>query len=353
MTPNANKNRNKPAINKIVKQAPKCKKCSKNITAIKFPGLNCCNCKTYYHAACINMKPETLTSLIDSGADWTCQSCKSRPGTSSRRSTIIPPSNSATPPRGSNISHANDSTASTEVSSVMRDVAQMKETVSSFEDSIKFFSTKFDEFKTQIGNLESTISRVMELENQTKSLSLTVEQLSARLNGLELETHKSDIVLCGVPEFEDDEYLTTDVVVDFVNKITPSSMAKKFIKSANRITQRQPSVSSNSSGRPRKIFVRFYSQDARDFVMHSVRNKKKTTKTIEMHGTEVNYYAADYLTPYFNQLLYSVKDFAHSNKFERVWVSNSNILLKRNSSEPPYTIKSYKDLDKITIKPRS
>lgn len=290
------------------------------------------------------MKIETLNGLIESQADWTCQTCKSKPGSSSRRSVIInalDSSISAENPSPSN-SQSTDSANTLNSNRLLTEVAELRSTVASFEAS-------FEDFKNKLVNLESTILRVAELETKNKELSTTMDKLENQVNLLEQKSHATDLVFCGIPVFETDEYPLTDLVVDFVNGMAPRKISGHIIKSARRIIPNHPPARSSAKGfhRPNKIVVSFYTQEAKDFVKNCVRTKKKSTKTTTLHNTQINFYVADFLTPYFNKLLYSTNDFAREFNFARVWVSNSTILLKRTDTDSPIAIRNYCDLEKL------
>lgn len=323
----------------------RCKKCNENVTPIKFPGLNCCMCKTYYHASCLGMRPEILNGLVESSADWTCQSCKNKPSTSNRRSTIIPALESTMSSTTLNDSQLPENTNPSDTTHLLKDVADLKGSVASFEESIKFFSAKFDEFKKLLDNFTSTITKVTELETKTKELTETVVKLEDKINRLEQNSHSTDLVICGVPVFENDKYSLTDLVVDFIEKVAPSKIKNHNIRAVRRIIPQK--TRSNGPHRPNKILVSFYSHEVRDFVKYNVRMSKRTSKTMVLHNREINFYAADYLTPYFSQLLYSAKDFAGESEEARVWVSNSNILFKKNSTAVPVIIRNYEELEKL------
>lgn len=298
------------------------------------------------------MKIETLNGLIESEADWTCQACKSKPGSSKRRSVIITALDSSisSENQSANLNNpqSTDSNVLSNSSKLLEDVSRLKSTVASFETSIKLFSTNFEDLKNKLKNLESTILRVAELETKTKRLSETVDKLENQVNMLEQKSHATDLVFCGIPVFETDDYQLTDLVVDFVNGMAPRKISGQIIKSARRIIPNHSARSSTKGfHRPNKIVVSFYTQEAKDYVKNSVRAKKKSTKTTTLHNTQINFYVADFLTPYFNKLLYSTNDLARESNFARVWVSNSTILLKRSDTDSPIAIRNYGDLEKL------
>lgn len=347
---------------------PKCEKCKKNITAIKFPGLSCCLCKNYFHSGCVNLANDTLDALLKSGADWSCSGCK--PKCSGRRSIIIPSShhldssNPPVTPSNSNNSHNSsiiaDNSRSYDPSKLSSDIQNMRETISTFKDSIEFFNGKFDEFKIKMDGLTELLTRVTSLEERIGKIELestnqhqdngSISDLSDKVNRLEQAANDNSLFLCGIPELECDELSTVDLAVEFLNKIEGLYISRKDMKFTNRITPRRTESTSTGITKPRKILIRFHSTNVRDSVKMAVRAKKRVTRTLNFCDHNVNFYAADYLTPFYNQLLYSARDFARLNKCHSVWVSNSNILLKNTRDSIPVIIRNLTDLQKLSLK---
>jgi hypothetical protein len=220
--------------------------------------------------------------------------------------------------------------------------------MSSLQDSIQFFSTKFDEFKDQLDNLEALGARVIELETKNKHLEETASSVSERLNKLEQSSHCNDLIISGIPVLEKEGLTTLDVVVKFVNQINNIKISNQDIRSANRIIPRNTPSKHKGELKPQKILVNFYSGYIRDAAKLSIRIRKKESPVIDFEGATVNFYAADYLTPYYNQLLYSARDFAKNNNYSQAWVSNSKILLKKSKTSLPIFVNSINDLHKLT-----
>lgn len=231
----------------------------------------------------------------------------------------------------------------------------MKSLFSSFEVSIKYsneifdeFKTQIDEFKTQLDDLATLVSRVTELEATNHQLKGSISALSDTVNRLEQTGNNQFLFLCGIPELEDDELSTVDLTVNFLNKVEGLYMSQRDIKSAIRMTPRNLQLSFSEQTKPRKILVKFYSVVERDSVKIAVRALKRKFRTVQFCDQAVNFYAADYLTPFFNQLLYSARDFVKTNKYHSVWVDNrSHILLKKTSDSSPIVIRNLFDLQKI------
>jgi hypothetical protein len=168
------------------------------------------------------------------------------------------------------------------------------------------------------------------------------------VNKLEQSSYCNDLILCGIPELEKDDRTTSDIVVQFINHIDGPKITNKDIRSAYRIIPRaSPSQHKDGKKPPKKILVKFHSTQLRDATKLSIRSVKKESPSITFEKIKVNFYAADYLSPYYNQLLYSAKDFAKNNNYSRVWVSNSNVMIKKSNATLPTVIKSLDDLQKL------
>jgi hypothetical protein len=248
-----------------------------------------------------------------------------------------------------NASIAQDSRADghgTEMSKISTDVTSMKSTLTSFQESLDFFSTKFDDFKTQLDAFESVLRRVAELEKNNADLMEKVETLTEKTNKLEQNSFSNDLVLCGIPEVERDDTTTDIVVCDFLREIGVSDVSPNDIKFARRINPAAAARGSSNSSRhrPPKILARFYSEQTRDYVKFKIRAMKRRSPTIKFADSNINYYAADFLSPFNSQLFNNAKDFAKQQKFFSVWISNGNILLKKSNNSQPIIISSVKDI---------
>jgi predicted nuclease with TOPRIM domain len=107
----------------------------------------------------------------------------------------------------------------------------MKSTLSSLQDSLEFFSNKFDEFRSQLNGLEALYSRVEKLETNNAQLEKNVAYLTDRLHNLEQSSCNKDLICCGIPEVENEETSTTDLVINLLD-ITQNAVSKNDIKSA-------------------------------------------------------------------------------------------------------------------------
>lgn len=329
---------------------PKCNICKKNVTAIKFPGLCCCSCKAYFHSNCVGLSNDVLNTMIKSKLSWSCPGCKTK--SSGRRSIVIPPTNIDAPSTSSakeNVTHHNNVSQPTDLSRIVLEMAEMKSSLTTFMDTVQFFNEKFDDFKIKMDNVTTLVDRVVELEMQNSSLGQTVDSLTDKVNYLEQSACHKHLLLCGIPELESENESTTDLVVQFINNVEGCYMSKRDIKSAIRIIPRPSSASSSRLKKPKKILIEFYSPEVRDSVKSAVRLKKKSSRTLLFKNKEVDFYAADYLTHFYNQLLYSAKDFAKTNKFYAVWVCNCNIMLKKTKDSTPFIIKTLTDLQKLNL----
>jgi hypothetical protein len=279
-----------------------------------------------------------LVTLNQSEADWSCTICRSKPS-KGRKSIVLTsapnPNNSAT--QENSADHLNTST----------DLTSIKSSVSSMQSSIQFFSDKFDEFKVQLDNFEALIARVDLLEKTVGDLQKTVDGLTVKLNGLEQNNNERDLVLCGIPEVENDQRSTTDLVLDFFAVANTPAVSRLDIRTAFRIKSQQTANTLANARKPAKILVKFHSSKIRDAIKNAIRSLKNEQRCLAFCNQNVDFYAADHLTPFFNQLFYSAKDVADNKRCYKVWVCNSNILVKKTASSVPIIVRNFNDLNKI------
>jgi hypothetical protein len=236
---------------------------------------------------------------------------------------------------------------STDIKLVTTEVSNIKLSIESFKETVQFFSDKFDEFNAQLKDLENLLSRVVILENQNTKLQDDIIALSDRVHCLEQGGCSKDLILCGIPELENDSLTTADLVVDFIASSNIDDFGNSDIISAKRIIPKNSQTSALS--KPRKILLKFHSLQVRQHIKSKIRSLKRESRTIKFHNQDVNFYAADYLTPHFNQLLYNARDIAKQNNFWKVWVSDSNIMLKKQNTSRPIIIKCSADLHELKL----
>lgn len=210
---------------------------------------------------------------------------------------------------------------------------------------------KFDDFKVQLDNLESLLSRVTELEKSNASLQENVETLTDKVNKLEQDSFAKDLVLCGIPEIENDEMTIEKLVSTFLAEFNIRDISSRDIKQSRRIIPKTARGNDSNSSRkqPPKIIVSFHFCQKRDLVKSVIRSSKRDYPTISFYNRNINYYAADYLTHSNNQLFYAAKDFARENNYSRVWVSTGNIMLKKNNTSSPLIIRGVNDILKLNF----
>lgn len=327
---------------------PRCNKCSKNVTAVRFPGLSCCSCKNYFHSSCAGLTDDSLSTLLDSGAEWSCSGCRKKSTT--RKSIIILPASS--------IEETAKQTNSDKIASldkILDDIRILMDFKTSTESSQAFYSDKFDQMKLESDKVNGLLTKVKSLELENAGLRKRIESLEDRLAVSEQDQNSCNLLLTGIPEVEDSEKegSTTDLVMNFSSTVG-ACLQRTDLKSCVRLipevipdSQNIPSTSKNSNPRPPKILLKFHSSKIRDSFKLHVRNFKKNCKILDFMSHRTNYYVSDQLTKHFNGLFCSVKSFASERNFDFVWVNNSKIFIKRSLNDPVFCIQNNQDFGKF------
>jgi hypothetical protein len=286
-----------------------------------------------------------LETIRDSEADWTCLPC--RPKNTLRKSLVLTKPATHSQLNSSSHDKSGNHEGNVDHSKVTADLMGLKSTVDAMQSSIQFFSDKFDDFKAQLDVIEELLSRVSFLENKTAALEEKVVSLTDRFNTLEANCNDRDLVLCGIPEMENDRLSTSDLVLEFLKASNSPIIYKKDIKCAFRIKPKSSPSTSRNAKKPPKILVKFHSSKKRDSIKFAIRSLKSQTKLLSFYNNDIDFYAADHLTSNLNQLLYTAKDVAASKNCFRVWVSNSSILVKKTATSKPIYIRNFDDLNMI------
>ena len=222
---------------------------------------------------------------------------------------------------------------------------ELKQQIAESLKPIEFISAKFDDNKSII---DKVLEQLKEITNQNKKLMERNEILEKEISlqkkerlemeerfyriitPIELERRQNNLELHGLPEEEGEDCIT--LVKSVVSKVTaePVVISKCF-----RFGSKQKPTGEKIT---RRILITFENKQFRDIVLKNKTNLRKFKD---------NLYINENLPWHLSILRGKANSIRKQNNYKYLWISNGNILVRKNESSPAINIRSPSDLEKI------
>lgn len=229
----------------------------------------------------------------------------------------------------------------TDIAELKEQFSQMRKTNEDLEKAVDFISHKYENVREKVEVLEKGIKGNKEilytLENQVKDIILT--------------SRPSTIQLRNVPSQEKES--TKDLVTIFtkVAEVCNAGISLNDLRDIYRLP--------GKPGTPRTIVAELGTVLTKNTVLNAVRGfnrqrpvtEKLNTRTLDIPGEVRPVYVDEHLLPAARRLYNQCRSFARENNYQFCWISNGNILLRRdNSASSKIThIKSEQCLAKLCL----
>ena len=299
-------------------------------------GLNCGECKSFFHPSCVAMSDGDLQVLDDLQKTWVCDSCTSRQRASRSDSTPLKPG----------IGKSSEEPLADLVKELLDRVKQLQEGYSDIKSSLsdiqKCITDHADALKGISASLTSLNQRLDNLSEDNIQISNRVSSLQVQLNRAEQEWLRNVVEFRGVP-FVDGE--TLDSIVCNVGQALGVDISVSDLDYCYRLKLRGKGPDS-----PNPVIVRFLRHSLASKVVAARSGKRNlTTKDIGFSlSPAAPVYVNESLTP-FNRKLYSVvRDLKKNGKIKYVWVRNGRIHARKEDGSERLTISSTEDTDKLS-----
>lgn len=152
------------------KMPENCSICSKPISP-EIDAVKCTRCPEVQHAQCVNLKPNDVAYLNDSGDPWICGQCSQKPGRNLR-------SNSTSSASSKTRSGKEPATAEqvnrlmSSLQTVSKDIAEIKMTQQAIQTELHMINTTLMEHSRIIGDHSAAIARCQaDLEDQSSAVA--------------------------------------------------------------------------------------------------------------------------------------------------------------------------------------
>lgn len=312
----------------------KCAKCSKLITK-KSAGLQCGKCSKWYHANCVSLTTEQLTTLTAmESVDWKCKNCvgflKQK-----RISVLLPDEEEENTDTEASV-HPITKGSHQELRRLIRETIQEE-----MQRNLQFFSDKFDDFQSTINAYEDKIKTLdrqnKDLANKMTFMKNKADLLEQRISTMEQLQINNKLEVCGVTK-NDGENL---------NELS-QKICNKLEMDPNDVTKVYRKISKAPSGQIRNnsTIVITLKDEKRDLWLDSAKTKTITGRDIGSNE-EGRIYLRESLTPATAYLLWRTKtDLKTSNLVKYVWCKRGCILIRKSDEDKIHTIRSEEDIKK-------
>lgn len=303
----------------------KCSKCDDNFT----DGVHCSACNKYQHFHCAGITEKGYRQLGSRKNVWRCYKCKQPPVRSDGSYETLLKEIKAIGVRLMPL----DSLV-LEVQKLRADLSELKTTAKATENTIREFSTRFTGIESRLGHLENAKTEQAAMKSQ-------VEKIVIDLNEKEQWDRMNNIELKGIPQNKNENLL--DLVCSLGNKIQ-YPLSKTQLNFATRVQTRDPD-------HIKPVIVCFNNRYVKEDFIAAARAAIKTSPILPsqlgLQGRS-NIYVNDHLTIQNKTLLTNAKKLGKEQGFQYTWVKNARIFLRKNNSSPIITVRTPKDLSKIS-----
>lgn len=292
-----------------------CKKCTKNITSIRNPGLSCVICNNYWHFLCADLTEKAFKDLTTNKFSWTCKGCK-------RRSVILPLTNNSAESLAPSSSTSNATASKT---------SETKQLI----DSNRI--TKLEELlQSALLRIEHLELKISEKATETASLSSKFDHLESQAASLEKQLNDDVLEIQGLPETSLAHPL--DSIVSIGEAIGCDISENDLICSPTRVLS--------------KLSITFRSKAKRRNFLTAGKQFNREKKKFELNQQNYRIHINEPLSESQRKIYRETKTFARTHDFKFVWVGLGGVIyLKKSEGHAPFSITSSHALSTISNAP--
>ncbi|KAF6214537.1 hypothetical protein GE061_009280 [Apolygus lucorum] len=324
--------------------------------------VKCIVCVKEFHLNCHDLKKEDYLYMRDNQKTYTCPSCtKSRRGSLSSQDSLGDKAEG----KGSPLTTTRSTSDNVSTSQLLQAINSLREEVKSanikFDKHVDTIKEELKDIKLHLNSYSDLITKNAEdigqittelstLTNHHENMKIKCSALEARvveLEGLVQDNEQAplnnSIEISGVPSLGDKDALD---LVKLVGSALNVDISEQMI---NNCFRRRPTAASSDGG---SIFLSFVRKTDKDAFMKASRGKRNlTSRDLGFLIGEANkIYINHSLTFAKRKVLNLTKTFKREHNYKFVWISNGNILVKKDEREPPILIKSPQDIKKLESK---
>ncbi|XP_065368909.1 putative leucine-rich repeat-containing protein DDB_G0290503 [Calliphora vicina] len=299
-------------------------------------------------------------------ADWKCQKCKPRKGSTSSNNSyhIIVDDYSLQANQKQQRDDENEENDeakrfknSLSLNDVNNSVYMVKADVKEFKTDVSSMKTDINDIKTTMQELAKTIienntqmntnlqtaittitnsittltSQVSELCESNKEKEKQINEMDKRINDLEQQLLNKNIEIKNVTN----------------KNMHPNDVVKKIANSLNVEINDNDISNSYTIKKSQKVIVEFTSVNKKRELLTKINRHRVDSSLINEDTNNKFIYVNEHLTPYKRRLLWLAKTKAKDSNWRYVWIKNGNIYAKKNEISNPIIIFNASDIELI------
>lgn len=271
--------------------------------------LECSICKDIAHFYCVGYSEQSFKKMSNNTKSrFTCTNCKTTTSKS-------PKSNSAEIKIGTS----------------------MEDNINELMKSVSFMSDQFDNFNNKLDNVMSELKNIksenQKIVTENKRLSEEVDLLKSKIDEIEQNNLGISVDITGIPKTQNEN---CKLIVEEISKKTNTTID---VIEAYRI---------NSSISKRSLIVaKLATLEMRKNLIRNVKSNKLTADKMNNGWPKENIYINERLTKLRRTLFYQTKVAATTKEYKFVWLSNGDILVRKNENSKIVRIKSSQDINNL------
>lgn len=226
---------------------------------------------------------------------------------------------------------------------ITTELKNINEKITCYQESMTFLNKQYEDMKTRLDESSATLT---DIKKENDKLKATVNELTGRLNTVEVHMRECNIEINGVPENRSE--ILIDTIVQ-LTKAVENPLTPDDIQHVTRVAKL-----SRDSTKPRAIVAKLRNPRTRDQVLAAVAkfNKKKSqeklsTNHLDIAGTRSPVFVTEHLTPGNKYLHAAARIKAKEMSYKFVWIRNGRIYVRRDETHQAISIRSVESLNLI------
>ena len=278
---------------------------------------------------------------------WLCKKCQ-KIG-KGRRSNIVPAQFPSPRASRSKLSVAVSVDNSVKKSTILKPkpLQKLKSVTIPQTDNLANITATIAELQLKYNSEISELKRILEETTRKVDKLSTVEDqvicLKSTANQLEIQTDLNERKLnSNLVEIQGLQRISTRNIKSTIESISAQIKASISLADIKHCYDKLAPPNSKISD---KLVIEFHSSEVKQSFIAKGKAFTRSGQQFEEQNKLHTIYINDKLTGYQKKLLFEAKQLAKLNKFEFVWVYNSQVLIKENQQSLPVIIKTFDDLD--------
>lgn len=216
-------------------------------------------------------------------------------------------------------------------------MSSMEKNIEELTKSVSFMSSKFDDFSNKIDYLVSELKNIKivneKIITENKRLSDEVEVLKYKIDEIEQHNLGITVEITGIPK------TTNENCVLIVEEIGKKTNTELKVLEANRINF--------FNSKQNIILAKLDTLDMRKNLIRNVKSMKLTTDKIYNKWPVEKVFVNERLTKSKRALFAQTRSAAKDKQYKFVWLSNADILVRKDEKSKITKIKSSQDIQNL------